>query len=249
MLLLLPFYFRLMSTIRKLPSPRVPDISVPPTPFDVALRPQRPYGLFGTGSPARPPHSFWALRRRSCAISFSLPQKFRARWWFGPSQRNFRLRLHSLGHRGFHFFSETLQQLQSPDSSLCYLCDWQDWSSCLTLTGMGHLFDTDRNYVSGTDREEVDLSFWHWYEWCLCLTLTGTRYLSDTNRNVSGTKYLTVIGMVYLFDTDRNEVSVWHYRNVSGMKYLTVIGMRYLSNADQNEVFNTNRNEVLVLHG
>ena len=38
--------------------------------FSVALRPQRPYGLLGTGSPGRPPrlsHSTWALRRE-CGV-------------------------------------------------------------------------------------------------------------------------------------------------------------------------------------
>ena len=155
--------------------------------------------LVRTDSSGRPPrlsHSSWALRRHSCAISFSLPQKFRVRWRFGPSQRNFRLKIHSLGHRGFHFISEALQQLQSPDSSLCYLGDWQEWSICLTLIGVRYMSDTDRNDVSETDREEVDLSFWHWYGWCICLTLTGTRYMSDTDRND-------------VSDTDRNEVSVW----------------------------------------
>ena len=37
--------------------------------FRVALRPQRPYGLLGTGSPGRPPrlsHGSWALVNRLC---------------------------------------------------------------------------------------------------------------------------------------------------------------------------------------
>ena len=48
------------STFRQLPS----SVSVVTHEFNVALRPQRPYGLLGTGSQGQPPrlsHSSWAL--------------------------------------------------------------------------------------------------------------------------------------------------------------------------------------------
>ena len=49
----------------KLPRDPLQGVAGTPSSSNAAPRPQRPYGLLGTGSPGRPPrpsHSFWALK-------------------------------------------------------------------------------------------------------------------------------------------------------------------------------------------